>query len=226
MPGKKIVVNIDLISLYSYFAFVEFLPLIEKLKAHGVTVEIVPVFLSGIMGASKNSPPWMVPAKRIYLSDDTRRSAARLGIPCNIPENFVTYTNDLLPLRAMHVLRANFPLSVYHAALAAMYAAFFSPPAPRNFNSPTVLKEILRSVDGVQGRAEEVVKAATGEDAKRALHEATNTAVKQGAFGAPWIVATRDGKVEYFFGSDRLHQLYTFLDLPFTEATLLPPAKL
>jgi 2-hydroxychromene-2-carboxylate isomerase len=42
------------------------------------------------------------------------------------------------------------------------------------------------------------------ESMKERVKETTGEALKQGAFGAPWLIATRaDGKSEAFFGSDR-----------------------
>lgn len=164
-------------------------------------------------------------AKGAFLTQDTRRCAERLGISFEFPKDFTTFTQDLLPLRVMHAIKARFSPAVYLDAVAAVFAAFWTPPVA-DINNATVLTDILRAVPALGDAARIVSEAAAGHAAKDALKTATQTAVRQGAFGAPWMVATRaDGKEEYFFGSDRLHHIYAFLDVPFTDVALLP-AKL
>lgn len=68
-----------------------------------------------------------------------------------------------------------------------------------------------------------IMEAAGSKEMKDAMRAATEKALGQGAFGAPWIWATnRDGKAEPFFGSDRFRFIYKFLGLPFQDVKLLP----
>jgi glutathione S-transferase kappa 1 len=70
-----------------------------------------------------------------------------------------------------------------------------------------------------------ILKAASSQPIKDTLKKTTQDALDRGAFGAPWIWVTNSAGVsEPFFGSDRFHYVYKFLDLPFQDIALLPPA--
>ncbi|EYC09669.1 hypothetical protein Y032_0059g2988 [Ancylostoma ceylanicum] len=50
-----------------------------------------------------------------------------------------------------------------------------------------------------------LLEASSSDEIKQTLKKNTDEALAMGCFGAPWIhVHTRGGKVEPFFGSDRL----------------------
>lgn len=76
-------------------------------------------------------------------------------------------------------------------------------------NLIAALKEATDELDGGSGKKlfsdEDVEKIMKGrESMKERVKNLTGEALKKGAFGAPWLIATNDeGKSEAFFGSDR-----------------------
>jgi glutathione S-transferase kappa 1 len=134
------------------------------------------------------------------------------------------------PLRALHVVKANYPEPVYLAVFATLFDRFFTPPHVNltvDEELEAVLLTIALDTKPVFSR-EDVRRIMDGRaEAKGALKEATNKAVELGAFGAPWIWATNaDGKGQPFFGSDRFNHVYQHLGIPFQDVEMLPPAKL
>ncbi|KAL5604501.1 hypothetical protein BROUX41_002457 [Berkeleyomyces rouxiae] len=226
MASKKLTINVDIASVYSYFLFTEIKPLLPRLAALNVHVTIVPVFLGGIFKATQNVPPWTNEARGAYLKQDFRRSAERLGLSIVFPDNFMALANDLVPLRALHAIKARCSTAAYHDAIAALFTAFWTPPNA-NLNDVNTLEAVLSTVDGLtKAQVKDAIEAIETPEIKQQVREATEMVVRQGAFGAPWIIAERDGKMECFFGSDRLSHVYQFLNLPFSDISLGEPARL
>ena len=73
--------------------------------------------------------------------------------------------------------------------------------------------------------AQNIIKKAGTADIKAKLSKNTEHAAKDlGAFGAPWfLVDNGDGKPEPFFGSDRWHYMYAYLDIPHSTLKLEVP---
>ncbi|SPO00509.1 related to glutathione S-transferase [Cephalotrichum gorgonifer] len=240
--GGKIDCYVDPVSWFSYIAFVDLLANREKLAAHGVELEFHPVFLGGIMKASGNNPPWMLPSRGKYYNKDSPRVAARVGLPdIRFPPNFLAMSNSLIALRALHFIRANYPTETLLTALRFLFHSFFTPPH-RDISKADSLAEILRSCpagfDG-PGRAEgggaklftdaevAAIMAGAATDAMRAsVRDETNEAVAKGAYGAPWLcVKNGEGKEDVFFGSDRFVYVYRHLGLPIQELEILAPGE-
>lgn len=75
--------------------------------------------------------------------------------------------------------------------------------------------------------AEEIIKAAQTPEIKQTLNDVTKHAVeKLGAFGCPWFwVHDGKGKAEPFFGSDRFHYMWDYLDIPHRNLEILGPVS-
>lgn len=73
-----------------------------------------------------------------------------------------------------------------------------------------------------------ILKGASGPDIKAELTGITKKAVEDlGAFGCPWFwVHDGKGNAEPFFGSDRFHFIWDYLDIPYTDLHLNVDAKL
>ena len=69
----------DCVSPYSLLAFRSVRGHQERWAAQGVKVDYKPVFLGGIMAATSNRPPGMVPAKGMYMQKDLERCAKAAG---------------------------------------------------------------------------------------------------------------------------------------------------
>nr|XP_036586571.1 dsba family oxidoreductase [Colletotrichum truncatum]KAF6797128.1 dsba family oxidoreductase [Colletotrichum truncatum] len=235
--GGKVDVYIDVASLYSYVTFYYLLQNEDVLAAHGVQIDIHPVLLGAINAASGNKPPWTLPAKANYGTYDAQRSCARVGKP-NItpPANFMERSMTVLPLRALHYIKKNYPFSTYQTTWHWVLHCFWEPPH-RNITKPDVLVKVLadapQQYPAPQGAVaklfseadvKKIMEGATSQDIKDALKSKTQEAIDRGAFGAPWLWAVNDqGAAEPFFGSDRFHFLYDFLGVPYQDIAILAP---
>jgi 2-hydroxychromene-2-carboxylate isomerase len=155
----------------------------------------------------------MLPAKSKYLAKDSRRSAERLSAPYKgSPPDLLAIAKTISPLRALHYIKHNYPKETFLAAMRFLYHKIWLPPhvnLAEDANLVAALKEATDELDGGSDEKlfsdEDVEKIMNGrESMKERVKEVTGEALKKGAFGAPWLVATNgDGKSEAFFGSDR-----------------------
>lgn len=141
----------------------------------------------------------------------------------------------VLPLRVLHYIKRNYPEATFISTLHYLFYLFWAPPNTNLTKPENVAKALSEATIGYKGgkpegkklfsedEAKRIMEAAGSKEMKDALKAATEKALKQGAFGAPWIWATnKDGKSESFFGSDRFRFIYKFLGLPFQDVKLLP----
>ncbi|KAH6963762.1 hypothetical protein HG530_002960 [Fusarium avenaceum] len=233
--GGRIDCYLDIVSFFSYVGYIELRSNMDKLAAHGIEVNFIPIFLGAIMNSSGNKPPWTLPAKGKYLNQDSRRSAERLSVPYQgSPPNLFAIAKTVSALRALHFIKDNYPETTFLAAIRFLFHKIWLPPHV-NFaedeNLIAALKEATDELDGGSGKKlfsdEDVERIMNGrESMKERVKETTGEALKLGAFGAPWLIATRaDGKSEAFFGSDRYHHIYRFLGVPFKDIEILPPSS-
>nr|RBQ88304.1 hypothetical protein FVER53263_05362 [Fusarium verticillioides] len=204
---------LDIVSFYSYVGYADLRQNMSKLAAHGVQVNFIPVFLGGIMQTSGNRPPWVLKAKGKYLARDSFRAAERLGVPYQgSPPDIFAIAKTASPLRALHFIKDNYSESTYLAAIRFLFHKIWLPPhvnLAEDEKLIAALKEATDELDGGSGKKlfsdEDVEKIMNGrESMKERVKDLTGEAVQKGAFGAPWLIVTRDdGKSEAFFGSDR-----------------------
>ncbi|KAK0709109.1 thioredoxin-like protein [Lasiosphaeria miniovina] len=244
--GGRIECYLDITSMYSYLGFLELLKNREALASHNVEIEYHPVLLgainaeSGNGGDAGNKPPWMLPAKATYLVYDMQRSIARFpGLVLQAPEDLMAVSMTVAPLRALHFIKRKYPRKTFETSLHYLFHCFWTPPnanlcPPENL--ATALSEVPADFGSIPARAsstaaplfsadevQAIVAATSSQEVKEQLKAATKEALDRGAFGNPWLWVTnnRTGKAEPFFGSDRFHFVYKFLDLPFQDVTLL-----
>lgn len=161
----------------------------------------------------------MLPAKAVYGRFDANRSKKAAGLPeISPPKDLMAVSRTMLPLRALHYIKASYSLQTYLTTWHYFFHLFWGPPK-RNLSEPSELAKALGEVrDGFAGpdtglgthslfssKDIECIMKATGEDKWKAeLKKTVEEALERGAFGAPWIWVTNDqGKSEPFFGSDR-----------------------
>jgi glutathione S-transferase kappa 1 len=97
-----------------------------------------------------------------------------------------------------------------------------------DISQPELFKTVLGKLFN-EKQVEEILQAADDPVIKKTLTDNTDHAIKNlGAFGCPWFwVHDGKGKAEPFFGSDRWHFMWDYLDIPHQELELMPPdAKL
>ncbi|CAK7273793.1 hypothetical protein SEPCBS57363_005831 [Sporothrix epigloea] len=244
--GGRIDVYIDIASLYSYLAFLYLLKDAPVYAANHVQVVYHPVLLGAINQATGNKPPISLPAKAKHGVFDVRRSCERAGVPeVRFPPEFMKRAATMLPLRALHYIQCHFTAETYVTAFHYLFYRYWTPDNA-NLCDANVLQAVLREAPtGFSGKSSVVSRnapplftaadvnailaGATAQVAKDQLTAATKDAVNRGAYGAPWLWVTNDAGVsEPFFGSDRFHFVYKFLDLPYQDVSLLnapPPAR-
>ncbi|KAI0902425.1 thioredoxin-like protein [Annulohypoxylon nitens] len=241
--GGHIDLYLDISSLYSYIALIQVLKTRDLLKQHSVEIEIHPVLLGAINAGSGNKPPWVLPAKRAHASFDSQRSLSAIGL-LNVspPGDLFEAGKTQLPLRALHHIKTHHSPAAYLSSWRYLLHAFWTLHQPPN--TPEALRSALSAIPvgfcdvaeadkGREGGArlftaaevDAIVQAAGEVEYKNVLRQTTETALKRGAFGAPWLWVTNaeTKKSEPFFGSDRWHHVYQFLGLPYQEVALLAP---
>ncbi|TKA72117.1 hypothetical protein B0A55_06525 [Friedmanniomyces simplex] len=118
--------------------------------------------------------------------------------------------------RSRAAMRALSAISLHHpahltACFATLYTTFWVHRNP--ISQPQTWTAALTSVLG-ETSTREIVRLAGEAEAKELLKANTDLAVREGAFGLPWFVATdAEGRREGFWGFDHLGQVVDFLGL-------------
>ncbi|KAF2276004.1 thioredoxin-like protein [Westerdykella ornata] len=217
MAGK-ITAYLDCVSLYSWFALLQLEKNREKLASHNVELDIVPVFLGGINVGSGNKPPWTLPAKGKYGKYDVKRAMKYFGTPnMKTPKNFPILS--LLPQRALVFIKTKHP-NLLVPTLLDFFRALWEDGL--DISKPDQVAQVL-SKRYSEADVCEILEKANSPECKQALNDNTKEALAKGAFGCPWfIVKNSKGEEEPFFGSDRFHYIWDFLQLPWKDFELLP----
>jgi len=174
----------DYVSPYSYLANSQLETLV------GCDVAYRPMFLGGVMKATGNQPPGVLPARLRYLQRDLDRWARYYGIPFR--NNSIFPQNTLAALRLALVAQRGGSFDRVHQRL---FDAMFV--NDRDLSDIAVLREILVAA-GLDAGA--MLAAIEDPDIKAMLKANTEEAVARGAFGAPTMFVGD----EMFFGNDRL----------------------
>lgn len=185
----------DFVSPYAYLGWTQIHRLAER---HGREVAPVPVLFAGLLNAHGHKGPAEIPPKRLYVFKDAYRKAHRLGLPELRPPPSHPF-NPLVPLRVSGLAmtpeaRRRLIDALFHTAWALGAA----------IDSPQAVATVASSV-GLDGEA--LVREAGTPAAKDRLRASTETALREGAFGVPTVLA--DG--EPFWGVDALESLDDFL---------------
>ncbi|MBN4046568.1 2-hydroxychromene-2-carboxylate isomerase, partial [bacterium AH-315-P15] len=159
-------------------------------EAAGATLDYRPMLLGGVMKATGNAPPGMVPAKGAWMAQDLPRWAAKYGVPMTFNPHFPVNTLPLM--RGAVALLGDDSFAPY---VEAMFNAMWR--EPRNMGKPA---EIAGVVSSLGMDADDFAARIQNPDIKQKLKALTEEAVARGAFGAPTIFVGED----MFFGQDRL----------------------
>jgi 2-hydroxychromene-2-carboxylate isomerase len=177
-------------STYSYPAAMR---VARKADEHGRRIAWRAFLLGPIFGAQgwNDSPFNIYPAKGAYMWRDLERICEAEGLPLRRPTRFPR--NGLLAARVACRFAEEPWLPEF---VRAVYDANFA--RDLEISEPPVIAECLERAGQI---AAPLLAAAQSDEAKAALREQTERAVKLGIFGAPSFV-TPDG--ELFWGNDRL----------------------
>jgi glutathione S-transferase kappa 1 len=221
----SIVVYFDFISPFSYIAF----KLLEKVKRlWDVSVHYVPVRLPHIIKMTNNTPPASVIARAKFLGKDLSRTAAFYGIPYAPPKSFLTVSmrSAGLVLIVINEMVREGTLTEQNVSeyICKVWEEFFGNANTSFFTTdPQDLTPVLIEVFP-QEIVNVIIERAKNDSTATRMIENTDEALAAGAFGAPTILVTKDGKTEFFFGSDRFHHIAIFLGKDTT--TIYNPAEL
>ncbi|WP_274631168.1 2-hydroxychromene-2-carboxylate isomerase [Arvimicrobium flavum] len=179
----------DFASPYAYFSIQE----VEAIgREIGRAVEWRPVLMWAILKAHGIFPPMDSPAKRTYLINDMKRSAAFMRVPYVHPVK--------LPLSSHLAARLYYSVEgARDRALAErLFRAFFL--EQEDISREDVLIRIAGDLGMDESQAVEGMKGAA---ARARLERAVEEAIADGVVGSPFFSVDGEG----FFGADRLSQL-------------------
>jgi len=161
----------------------------------GAELKIRPMFLGGVMKATGNQPPGMVPAKGKYMQQDMARCCRRYGIEI--------FSNKHFPLMNTRPLTgATIRLEDDQAQQIKLMNAGFKHVWGRTDGGVNTGDEAeFKAAFGAEGfDADRLWALGNDPETKAMLRANTEEAVARGAFGAPTFFVGD----QMFFGHDRL----------------------
>ena len=194
----------DIISPYGYLAFEI---LCRYQHKWNMTLDLNPVFLSGLMKGTGNNPPGMVPAKAKYINIELPRLAHYHRVPISLPSNLFEFmfSNENIPaMRLLTLVKKKHP-----DKLESLSREFFK--ACLSTSEAKIDTEIIRGAMSRVGisssDASSLVEELSGSEAKEGLKRTTSEALEHGAFGVPYMVAYVGDRPEPFFGTNQIYLL-------------------
>lgn len=151
-----------------------------------------PMFQGGVMQATGNKPPGMVPAKGVYLARDLQRCAARHDVTLKMNPHF--------PMNTLLLTRATVGMEDGEERNRFIDACFRHCYGTDNGIDPTNPEHIQAMCQAEGFDAAEIAALGTAQENKDKLKANTEEAVSRGVFGAPSFFVGDD----LFFGHDRL----------------------
>ena len=180
-------------------------PLKDIAARNGASVEIVPVFLGGIMKATGNAPPMFrdaeVKGKVEYAALEFQRFLDRHGMDRFRMHPDLPF-NSVLPQRALVACAPERRADMVDALLPAIWEENIDASDPQAVGAALT----------AGGFDADALLEATGDPAvKQQLADNTSAAVERGAFGIPTFYVHTDASEEMFFGKERLGQIEELL---------------
>ena len=170
-----------------------------------------------------NKPPFTNKFKAKYSSFDTPRSAKYFGVPYAPAPDFFPILS-ILPQRCMIYVKDHYPQETFEQTVLQLWVHLFN--KATDISRPEHLSQALAEhIDAKD--VPTILAAADTPKYKQALTDNTQKAMDRGAFGAPWLwVSNRHGESQPFFGADRFHLVWQFLDIPFSDLAIKEKPKL
>ncbi|MEL7539691.1 MAG: 2-hydroxychromene-2-carboxylate isomerase [Pseudomonadota bacterium] len=161
----------------------------------GAELKLRPMFLGGVMKATGNQPPGMVPAKGKYMSQDMARCCKRHGIEIHSNPHFPLMNTR--PLTGATIRLADDPEQQLKLLEAGFKHLWGRPEGGIDCGDEAQFKQAFGS-DGFD--ADALWTLGNDPETKAMLRANTEEAVERGAFGAPTFYVGD----QMFFGHDRL----------------------
>ncbi len=161
----------------------------------GAQLKLRPMFLGGVMKATGNQPPGMVPAKGKYMGADMARCCKRHGIEIFSNPHFPLMNTR--PLTGATIRLADDPEQQMKLLDAGFKHVWGQPNGGIDVGDEAQFKTAF----GAEGfDADKLWELGNDPETKAMLRANTEEAVARGAFGAPTFFVGD----EMFFGHDRL----------------------
>uniref|UniRef100_H3C1L3 Glutathione S-transferase kappa n=1 Tax=Tetraodon nigroviridis TaxID=99883 RepID=H3C1L3_TETNG len=204
---KVIELFYNVVSPYSWFGF----EIMCRYKnVWNIDLKLCPAFIAGVMQASGNKPPGLLPNKYKYMSKDLERSAEYYDVPFNPPADplDVMFRKGSLP--AMRFVTAVQEKEkggdkLVEQVSRELWRRIWG--EDKDITEPASLAEAAKKAGMSDEEIKDALEMATSDKIKNKLKGSTQRAVEYGAFGFPLLVCHVNGNPELFFGSDRLELL-------------------
>ncbi|NXA41865.1 GSTK1 transferase, partial [Eudromia elegans] len=203
-PRKRLELFYDVVSPYAWFGFEV---LCRYQHIWNIDLRFRPAFLGGIMHATGNKPPGMLPKRGEYMLKDIARLGKYYQVPIQVSAEHLQHLLGPLSLGAMRFITA-----------IDMTEPQFLEPVSREFwirfwsqhediNQPASILAVAAQAGLSSELAQKLLEMVSSPAVKNRLRATTDDAVKYGAFGMPAIVAHFNGEQHHFFGCDRIELL-------------------
>ncbi|KAG8551459.1 hypothetical protein GDO81_004122 [Engystomops pustulosus] len=194
----------DVVSPYSWLGFEV---LLRYKNIWNVDIHLHPALLGGVMHATGNSPPAMVPKKGAYMAKDVERLSEFYQVPLRQPSNFfqvVIKKGSLSAMRFLTAIQMSHP-EFLEGVSRELWQRIWS--EDKDITEPESLLQAAKKAGMPEDLAQKSLSLMTSPEVKTRLKENTEKALEYGVFGMPSIVAHINEKTELFFGSDRFELL-------------------
>ncbi|NWX86906.1 GSTK1 transferase, partial [Nothoprocta ornata] len=194
----------DVVSPYSWFGFEV---LCRYQHVWNIDLRLRPAFLGGIIHATGNEAPGMLPKRGEYMLKDIERMGKYYQVPIKVSAEHLQRLLVPLSLGAMRFLTA-----------IDMTQPQFLEPVSREFwirfwsqhediNQPASILAVAAQAGLPSEQAQKLLEMVSSPAVKDRLRATTDDAMKYGAFGMPATVVHFNGEQHHFFGSDRIELL-------------------
>ncbi|NXT37452.1 GSTK1 transferase, partial [Pelecanoides urinatrix] len=193
----------DVVSPYSWLGFEV---LCRYQHIWNIDLRFRPAFLGGIMQATGNKPPAMLPKRGEYMLKDMKRMAKYYQVPLQISDDFqrLLGTPSLAAMRFITAVDMTQPQYVEPLS-REFWIRFWS--QHEDISQSENILSVARQVGLSSELTQKLLEMISSPAVKNRLKETTEEALKYGAFGMPAVVAHFNGEPHLFFGSDRLELL-------------------
>jgi len=119
----------------------------------------------------------------------------------------------------MCFVKANYPKQKFEDSFFELWAGVWE--EQLNLSDPAQFQSVLER-HFTRDEATAIVEAGSEKQWKDQVLKNTEEALSRGAYGAPWFwVRNSKGEEEPFFGSDRFHYMWDYLDIPHHDFEVL-----
>ncbi|XP_072250149.1 glutathione S-transferase kappa 1 [Leuresthes tenuis] len=204
MTSRKVIeLFYDVVSPYSWLGFEI---MCRYRNVWDIELKLRPSFLGGVMQASGNKPPGLVPNKFLYMVNDLTQLSKYCDVPLQAPSDpfeAMFKKGSLFAMRFVTAVQEREKCGDKQVERVSreLWRRIWS--EDKDITESASLTEAAKKAGLSDREIEEVLKLSTSQEIKNKLKNATQDALNYGAFGLPLLVCHVDGKQQMFFGSDR-----------------------